>query len=34
MNSVIQEVTNKIIERSKTSRAAYLAKIEKARLKI
>lgn len=33
MNPIIQEVTNKIIERSKESRAAYLAKIEKARLK-
>ena len=33
MNSVIQEVTNTIIERSKKTRAAYLAKIEKARLK-
>lgn len=33
MNSVIQEVTNTIIERSKVTRAAYLAKIEKARLK-
>jgi phosphogluconate dehydratase len=31
MNSIIQEVTDRIIERSKVSRAAYLAKIEKAR---
>ena len=33
MNSVIQEVTNTIVERSKKTRAAYVAKIEKARLK-
>lgn len=33
MNSVIQQVTDTIIERSKATRAAYLAKIEKARLK-
>ena len=31
MNSLIQEVTDRIIERSKVSRAAYLAKIDKAR---
>ena len=31
MNSIIQEVTERIIERSKVSRAAYLAKIDKAR---
>lgn len=31
MNSLIQEVTDRIIERSKVSRAAYLVKIEKAR---
>lgn len=31
MNTIIQEVTNRIIERSKVSRAAYLAKIDKAR---
>ncbi|MFC3120499.1 phosphogluconate dehydratase [Agaribacter flavus] len=31
MNSIIQEVTERIIERSKDTRAAYLAKIEKAR---
>jgi phosphogluconate dehydratase len=31
MNSIIQEVTQRIIERSKVSRAAYLAKIERAR---
>ncbi len=31
MNTIIQEVTDRIIERSKVSRAAYLAKIEKAR---
>lgn len=31
MNKIIQDVTNRIIERSKVSRAAYLAKIEKAR---
>jgi phosphogluconate dehydratase len=31
MNTIIQDVTNRIIERSKVSRAAYLAKIEKAR---
>lgn len=31
MNSIIQEVTDRIIERSKVSRAAYLAKIDKAR---
>lgn len=33
MNPVIQEVTDRIIERSKDTRKAYLAKIEKARLK-
>lgn len=33
MNPVIQEVTDRIIERSRDSRKAYLAKIEKARLK-
>jgi phosphogluconate dehydratase len=32
MNTLIQEVTQRIIERSQTTRAAYLAKIEKARL--
>ncbi|WP_158768911.1 phosphogluconate dehydratase [Paraglaciecola sp. L1A13] len=32
MNSIIQEVTQRIIERSKGSRKAYLDKIEKARL--
>ncbi|MBE1301504.1 MAG: phosphogluconate dehydratase [Alteromonadaceae bacterium] len=32
MNSVIQEVTDRIIERSKDSRRAYLDKIEKARI--
>jgi phosphogluconate dehydratase len=31
MNSLIQEVTDRIIERSKDSRAHYLAKIDKAR---
>ena len=31
MNSQIQDVTDRIIERSTTTRAAYLAKIEKAR---
>ncbi|GLR69706.1 phosphogluconate dehydratase [Agaribacter marinus] len=31
MNSIIQEVTDRIIERSKGTRADYLAKIEKAR---
>jgi phosphogluconate dehydratase len=31
MNTIIQEVTDRIIERSKVSRAAYLAKIDKAR---
>lgn len=31
MNRVIQEVTERIIERSKETRAAYLAKIERAR---
>lgn len=31
MNNVIQEVTQRIVERSKVSRAAYLNKIEKAR---
>jgi len=31
MNKIIEDVTNRIIERSKVSRAAYLAKIEKAR---
>lgn len=31
MNTIIQEVTDRIIARSKVSRAAYLAKIEKAR---
>jgi phosphogluconate dehydratase len=31
MNSVIQEVTDRIIERSKETRAHYLAKIDKAR---
>ncbi|MGB3727448.1 MAG: phosphogluconate dehydratase [Glaciecola sp.] len=31
MNTIIQEVTQRIIERSKVSRAAYLAKIDKAR---
>ena len=31
MNPIIQEVTQRIIERSKETRAAYLAKIEKAR---
>lgn len=31
MNTIIQEVTDRIIERSKISRAAYLAKIDKAR---
>lgn len=31
MNTLIQEVTDRIIERSKVSRAAYLIKIEKAR---
>jgi len=31
MNRVIQEVTERIIERSKEARAAYLAKIERAR---
>ena len=29
MNRVIQEVTERIIERSKETRAAYLAKIER-----
>lgn len=33
MNPVIQDVTNRIIERSRDSRKAYLDKIEKARLK-
>jgi phosphogluconate dehydratase len=32
MNTLIQEVTERIIERSKATRSAYLAKIEKARL--
>jgi len=32
MNTLIQEVTERIIERSQDSRKAYLAKIEKARL--
>ncbi|MDP5041516.1 MAG: dihydroxy-acid dehydratase, partial [Paraglaciecola sp.] len=32
MNTLIQEVTQRIIERSQATRAAYLAKIEKARL--
>ncbi|MEP7705855.1 phosphogluconate dehydratase [Paraglaciecola sp. 25GB23A] len=32
MNTLIQEVTQRIIERSQAPRAAYLAKIEKARL--
>ncbi|MBU3016270.1 phosphogluconate dehydratase [Paraglaciecola agarilytica] len=32
MNSIIQEVTQRIIERSQDSRKAYLDKIEKARL--
>jgi phosphogluconate dehydratase len=32
MNTLIQEVTDRIIERSQDSRKAYLAKIEKARL--
>ena len=32
MNSIIQEVTQRIIERSQGSRKAYLEKIEKARL--
>lgn len=32
MNTLIQEVTERIIERSQNSRKAYLAKIEKARL--
>ncbi|MEM5499246.1 phosphogluconate dehydratase [Paraglaciecola mesophila] len=32
MNSIIQEVTQRIIERSQSSRKAYLDKIEKARL--
>lgn len=31
MNPIIQEVTQRIIERSKDTRAAYLAKIERAR---
>lgn len=31
MNTIIQEVTERIIERSKTTRSAYLNKIEKAR---
>jgi phosphogluconate dehydratase len=31
MNPVIEKVTQQIIERSKKTRAAYLAKIEKAR---
>ncbi len=31
MNCIIQEVTDRIIERSKVSRASYLAKIDKAR---
>lgn len=31
MNTIIQEVTDRIIARSKVSRAAYLVKIEKAR---
>jgi phosphogluconate dehydratase len=31
MNTIIQEVTDRIIARSKVSRAAYLAKIERAR---
>lgn len=31
MNTIIQEVTDRIIERSQISRAAYLAKIDKAR---
>ncbi|MFT4938483.1 MAG: phosphogluconate dehydratase [Paraglaciecola sp.] len=33
MNSIIQDVTERIIERSQDSRKAYLHKIEKARLK-
>ena len=33
MNPIIQQVTDRIIERSKATRKAYLAKIEKARLK-
>ena len=33
MNSIIQEVTQRIIERSQGTRKAYLEKIEKARLK-
>ena len=33
MNTIIQEVTDRIIARSTVSRAAYLAKIEKARRK-
>lgn len=32
MNTLIQEVTQRIIERSQATRSAYLAKIEKARL--
>lgn len=32
MNSLIQDVTERIIERSQTTRKAYLAKIEQARL--
>ena len=32
MNTVIQEVTDRIIERSKDSRKRYLAKIDSARL--
>lgn len=31
MNSIIEDVTNRIIERSKVSRTAYLAKIDRAR---
>ena len=31
MNSQIQDVTDRIIERSQSTRAAYLAKIDKAR---
>ncbi|MFT5996630.1 MAG: phosphogluconate dehydratase, partial [Glaciecola sp.] len=31
MNTIIQEVTDRIIARSKVSRASYLAKIERAR---
>jgi phosphogluconate dehydratase len=31
MNTIVQEVTDRIIARSKVSRAAYLAKIERAR---